>query len=248
MHRQSCPSPRDTNGGRRAWSRRHHYTTCGVSAPRESLSCRQFQATTVRHSSVIQVQEDLGSSSDRRKWPEFQIADENSSASNALLASSSIGLSEELQQSATRGLNTPGEGAGPWQQVVATLLEQQSALLRKLAAAAAGGLPPPQGSAAALTASDCTTRNSSGSASLLPRRKWRNRRNRQRKKLRKLFTAAGLLSKSGVEVSNCTAADGSSALEVSQDSSRSPASRLQSSVSSFVRLEAYACSTVVDAN
>ncbi|XP_018010298.2 serine/arginine repetitive matrix protein 2 isoform X1 [Hyalella azteca] len=65
-----------------------------------------------------------------------------------------------------------------WPRMVATLLAQQSALLHKLAAA-----------------SECRASSGSGAALvppvMLPRRKWRNRRNRQRKRLRRLFSATG---------------------------------------------------------
>ncbi|MPC72766.1 hypothetical protein E2C01_067079 [Portunus trituberculatus] len=82
------------------------------------------------------------------------------------------------------------EGGGPWEQLVASLLAQHTALLHKLAAVAppSAVLPCTPALQHALTPS----RSPALSLGHHARRNWRNRRNRQRKKLRRLYHHANL--------------------------------------------------------
>lgn len=75
-----------------------------------------------------------------------------------------------------------GVGGGPWEQLVASLLAQHTALLHKLAAAA-----PLTCASDTLTHPHSHTCSPALSLGHYARRNWRNRRNRQRKKLRRLY-------------------------------------------------------------
>ena len=85
--------------------------------------------------------------------------------------------------------SAPPEG-GPWEQLVASLLAQHTALLHKLAAVAppSAVLPCTPALQHALTPS----RSPALSLGHHARRNWRNRRNRQRKKLRRLYHHANV--------------------------------------------------------
>ncbi|KAK7086760.1 Serine/arginine repetitive matrix protein 2, partial [Halocaridina rubra] len=106
----------------------------------------------------------------------------------------------------SKGKGNPSS-AGPWEQLVASLLAQHTALLHKLASAAAAA-PPSAATAAAAAAIACTgevntaiagctprpfihthTRSPALSLGHYARRNWRNRRNRQRKKLRRFYNS-----------------------------------------------------------